>query len=84
VARDPDALRTLLDETHRQLVTAGQIDAAATLRSVLDTAYTTAGEWLGELGVTIRRLRGEHDLPRAIAQNLDRALEEVRRAWPRL
>jgi hypothetical protein len=80
----PDALFALARRVAGDLVRDGRPDAASRLDLANSTGYTTASEWLGELGLAIRDIRKDASLPRDLDRALERIMLAVRSAWPKL
>ena len=62
----------------------GLREAANEFEAACFATYTSSEEWLGEVGLAIRRLRAASDraLPREVQVPLMRALRVVREVWP--
>lgn len=80
----PDELYRLLTKLRSELVAGGFHQAAEQLAHLLDPAFTTGSEWLGELGMTVRNIRQQRRLPSHLDQKLPRIMAHVRRTWPAL
>lgn len=80
----PAELDAFISVVVEKLRTDGQTEAADLLASIQKTAFTTGSEWLGELGLCVRRLQREFDLEASIRGDLKRIMRAVKRAWPRL
>jgi len=65
---------------------AGLVESAGELEARAFAAYTTSSEWLGEVGVAIRRLlsRERARVPAEAAELLNECLAEVGKVWPNL
>jgi hypothetical protein len=76
----PEELDEYVRETSRLLERAGHAEAASELNKITSTAWTTASEWLGELGFAIRRIHALGDVPEAIVPRLRRISKAARGA----
>lgn len=81
---NPEHLDRFVSELRAGLERAGYGEAAARLRAVQRTAFTTGSEWLGELGLAVREIRARHALPAELEAKLAAVGCEARRAWPSL
>lgn len=73
---------TNLRETIERLPPSAEVER---LREVLDSAWTSSSEMLGELGLAIRAVERRHrDCPEDVREALDRVKREIRAAWPAL
>jgi hypothetical protein len=82
--KSPEELDAFIIEVSEKLRTQGQTEAADVLASIRKVAFTTGSEWLGELGLLVRRLHREFDLDASIRRDLKRIMRSVKRVWPRL
>ena len=80
----PSDLNRLVSEARADLEAVGLHAAAAQLRAIQESAFTTGSEWLGDLGLAVGRMRREGGIPRSIDAKLESIMAEVRRAWPKL
>jgi hypothetical protein len=74
----------LAGEVKAGLEATGLHGAARQLAEIQGAAFTTGSEWLGELGMAVRTIRGECVVPREVDGKLERIMTEVRRVWPAL
>ncbi len=76
----------LLHEAIEGARAAGLAGAADELEARTSAAFTTSSEYLGEVGLGIRRFlaRERGRVPVAVERQLKDCLAEVRRVWPRL
>ena len=77
----PDELNAFVKATIRKLKSAG-LDAQPFER-LQSVAFTTGSEWLGELGLAVRKVASQDIRDEAIRKDLDVIITEVRRAWPK-
>ena len=54
------------------------------LEIVQGTAYTTASEWLGELGLAVRKVEEQILHREGLRKDLETILREVHEIWPNL
>ena len=59
------------------------LDASA-LEEVQSTAYTTSSEWLGELGLAVRKVQEQVIKDHSISDRLLRLMRLVHSVWPEL
>ena len=78
-----DELADFVRHVSQALDQLGHSDAA---RELADTniAWTTSSEWLGELGLAVRKIQGLATFPDDIAAGLERIMGAVHVAWPDL
>jgi len=82
--KSPEELHAFIEEVAEKLRSKGQMEAAETLTSIQNVAFTTGSEWLGELGLLVRRVQRTFDLDPDIDRDLKRVMRSVNRVWPRL
>ena len=82
----PDDVAAVLAEAIREARVAGLRDAADELEARTRSAVTTSSEWLGEVGLAIRRFEErEHGrVPAVVQQRFDACKAVVGRTWPGL
>jgi hypothetical protein len=78
----PEELDQCVVQVIQKLNGAEQHDAAKVLEDWRSTAYTTSSEWLGDLGIAIRKIQKQHKIDKRINTDLRRLLREVHRIWP--
>jgi hypothetical protein len=78
----PDELNQFASEVTQKLHQAELHDAAKVLEDWRSTAYTTSSEWLGELGLAIRKIQKQYKIVKSINMDLKRLLREVHKVWP--
>lgn len=81
---EPFDLRAHVERLCGEFDKAGQVEASQRLRRVLDTAYTTSSEWLGELGLAAREIQRKHKPDGALNSGLDEVMRHVHKVWRRL
>lgn len=79
--QSPEELRQFALDTAVLLERAGHWAEGHALESAATAMYATGSEWLGELGVAVKKATHVHD-PQ-IARRLDAIQKAVRRVWPR-
>jgi len=84
VFTSPGELNALISQVAEELREQGQTEAADLLAGVQTVAFTTGSEWLGEVGLLVRRLQREFDLDASVRQDLKQIMRAVNRVWPRL
>ena len=77
----PDDLYQFVDKVIQKLRQAGQEDAAKVLADWHSTAYTTGSEWLGDLGLAIRKIQKQGKIDKSIKADLERLLREIHKTW---
>jgi hypothetical protein len=82
--KSPEELHAFVAEVAEKLRVQGQTEAADLLASIQNVAFTTGSEWLGELGLLVRRLQRDFDLDADVRGDLKRIMRAVNSAWPRL
>ena len=82
--KSPEELHAFISEVTEKLRAQGQTEAADMLASIQNVTFTTGSEWLGELGLLVRRLQREFDLDANIRRDLKRIMRSVKSVWPRL
>jgi hypothetical protein len=78
----PEQLYDFIEEVIRRLQAKGH--DAKPLQDVQSTAYTTSSEWLGELGVAVRRVLKQKIEDELIIRDLNRIVDTVHKVWPKL
>jgi hypothetical protein len=78
----PDELNRFVSQLRQELEAAGFREASRRLGRVQGVAFTTGSEWLGELGIAVKGIRGECAVPPELDAKLERVLAAVRRVWP--
>ncbi len=75
-----------LHEAIQRARAAGLSEAADELEARTSAAFTTSSEYLGEVGLAIRRFlaRERGRVPAEVVRQLRDCLAAVRKAWPRL
>ena len=84
IIESPDDLNRLIRDVTTELEALGLDGAARRFVDIQGTAFTTGSEWLGELGVAVKKIRKECRIPPALDAKLERIVTEVRRVWPTL
>jgi len=76
----------LLHQAMQGARAAGLAAAADELEARTSVGFTSSSEFLGEVGLAIKRFlaRERGKVPAAVQQQLKDCLAEVRRVWPRL
>jgi hypothetical protein len=82
--KSPEELHTFITQTAEKLRTQGQTEAADLLTNIQNMAFTTGSEWLGELGLLVRRVQREFHLDSDLRRDLKQIMRAVNRVWPRL
>ncbi len=82
--QSPEELDQFAVQVIRKLHDAGLHDAAKLLEDWRLTAYTTSSEYLGELGLTIRKIQKQSKVDKLIDADLQRLLGAVHTVWPRI
>jgi hypothetical protein len=77
--RSPEELRQFALDTAVMLEHAGLDAAGRALEAAATAVYGTGSEWLGEIGLAVKKA-GHVDDP-ALARRLDRLHRAVRRVW---
>lgn len=54
------------------------------LEIVQGTAYATGSEWLGEIGLAVRKVEEQIGHREELKRDLETILGEVRQAWPKI
>ena len=54
------------------------------LESVQDAAYATGSEWLGELGLAVRKVEEQIGHREVLRKDLETILREVHQIWPNI
>jgi hypothetical protein len=78
----PDELNQFAGEVIQKLHRAELYDAAKILEDWRSNVYTTSSEWLGELGLAIRKIQKQNEIDQSLNLDLERLLCAVHRAWP--
>ena len=82
--KSPEERGAFITEVAKKLRGQGQTEAADLLAGVQTVAFTTGSEWLGEVGLLVRRLQREFELDASVRHDLKRIMRAVNRVWPRL
>jgi hypothetical protein len=78
----PSDLNQFVTQVRADLEAAGLGEAAKPFARIQSTAFTTGSEWLGELGLAVREIRGKYAVPKELDLKFERIMDEARRAWP--
>jgi hypothetical protein len=72
-----------INELAEALRAYGFTDACEELRNVTDVAWTSSAELLGELGLTLVRMRKQYGpFPPPVQKAFQECMREVAAAWP--
>lgn len=82
--KSPEELDSFMAKVAERLRGQGQTEAANLLSGVQTVAFSTGSEWLGEVGLIVRRLQREFRLDASVRQDLKRIMRAVNGVWPRL
>ncbi len=78
----PSELNQFVGEVIQKLHRAELDEAAKILEDWRSNVYTTSSEWLGELGLAIRKIQKQYEIDQSTNVDLEWLLEAVHKAWP--
>jgi len=76
-----DALTQRVDRVIQRLAQAEMREPAKLLADWRTTAFTTSSEWLGELGLVIRKIQKQYKIDKQTNADLDYLLDQVKQVW---
>lgn len=82
--QSPEELDQFAGQVAQKLHQARLHDAAKLLEDWHTTGYVSSSEWLGDMGLAIRKIQKQYKIDKGIDADLQRLLGAVHTVWPRI
>jgi hypothetical protein len=80
--QSPDDLHRYISTTIQMLLDSDLSNASSRLQEINGTYFTSGSEWMGEVGLEIKRIQKTYSLSKALEERFEVILEEIHKAWP--
>jgi hypothetical protein len=78
----PDDLHRYISTTIQMLLDSDLSNASSRLQDINGTFFTSGTEWLGEVGLELRRIQNTYLLREELEERFELILEEIHTVWP--
>lgn len=78
----PDDLHRYISTTIQMLLDSDLSNASSRLQDINGTFFTSGTEWLGEVGLELRRIQNTYLLREELEERFELILEEIQTVWP--